>query len=230
MRLARPAWLPYVFGLLAAALFIHNGFWQLRRQDQKLQMQAEYDAAGQARAIDNCEQLFVPQRVVMRGEWHVAGTVFLDNRSYQGRPGFHVLTPLRLVNDGGAVMVDRGWLAVPDRRSLPSVSTAAGVVEVVGRVVEPASGGFSLGEAAAEPGIWQRVDPLRFKEQVRGPVAALYVQQEGGVSDGLVRDWPRPDFGAGKHLGYAFQWFSFAGVTTGLMLWFGWRRYRMSRA
>lgn len=227
--MARPGWLPYAIGVVAVALFINNGFWQLRRQDQKLRAQAEYDAAAHARLVRNCEELAVPQRVVMRGEWHAAGTVFLDNRSYQGRPGFHVLTPLRLVDAGGAVMVDRGWMAVTDRNRLPAVSTPTGVVEVSGRVVEPVSGGFSLGEAVAEPGIWQRIDPLRFKEQVSGAVAAVYVQQESAAADGLVRDWARPDFGVGKHLGYAFQWFAFAGVTTGLMLWFGWRRHRKSR-
>lgn len=223
--------LPYVLGGLLIALCINNGFWQLRRHDYKQGLQARYDAATTAQPITEPTALQAAQRVSLRGRWVTEATVFLDNRSYQGRPGFHVLTPLQLSTGSGSVMIDRGWIAVgADRRQLPHPPTPAGEVEVQGRVIEPAVGGFTLGESAAEPRVWQRVDPQRFTTLVTGPVASRYVQQDNASDDGLVRDWPRPDFGVEKHLGYAFQWFSFAVMTMGWMLWFGWRRVKRARA
>ena len=68
--------------------------------------------------------------VVLDGRWLAAHTVYLDNRQMNGRPGFFVVTPLRL-DDGRAVLVQRGWLPrdCSDRTaSLPPPTRPTGAV------------------------------------------------------------------------------------------------------
>lgn len=225
--MTRRTWLAYLAGALVVALCLAAGLWQLRRHDAKLALQAAYASAANAMPVTRSEQLAAPRRVVLQGRWRAAGTVFLDNRSYRGRPGFQVLTPLLLNDGGGAVMVNRGWLPLgADRRQLPAVATPSGPVEVSGRVVAPVEGGFTLGESAAEPRIWQRIDARRFAAQAGQAAAAVYVEQDNAAPDALVRDWAPPEFGADRHLGYAWQWFAFAVMTIGWMLWSGWRTFK----
>jgi cytochrome oxidase assembly protein ShyY1 len=49
------------------------------------------------------------------------------------------------------------------------------------------------------------------------------IQQTSPTGDGLVRDWPAPDFGIDKHYGYAFQWFALAAT---LLVFYAATRYR----
>jgi surfeit locus 1 family protein len=46
------------------------------------------------------------------------------------------------------------------------------------------------------------------------------VQQAGGPSEGLIRDWPRADSGAATNFGYAFQWWSMSALIAVLYVWF----------
>jgi cytochrome oxidase assembly protein ShyY1 len=38
----------------------------------------------------------------------------------------------------------------------------------------------------------------------------IVLQQTSEAADGLARVWGRPDTGADKHRGYAFQWYALA--------------------
>lgn len=221
-----------LFAVLAlvslCGLCISLGMWQLRRYDYKLALQTRFDQAGDPVSIARSEELAAWRRVRLQGRWVAAGTVFIDNHSYRGTPGYFVLTPLQLDNAGGAVMVNRGWAPTgEDRRVLPAVPTSPDPVVLTGLALPPVQGGFSLGESNAEPRVWQRIEPQRFKTLVAGTVATLVVQQESTAADGLVRDWPRPDFGLAMHRGYALQWFSFAAMAAGfaaLLLYRSWQR------
>src|SRR5207245_11512055 len=79
------------------------------------------------------QQHYRPVR--LRGQWLAERTVFLDIRQMNGRPGFFVVTPLRLA-DGGAVLVQRGWVPrdLAQRTRLPAIDTPAGERELQGRI------------------------------------------------------------------------------------------------
>ena len=55
------------------------------------------------------------------------------------------------------------------------------------------------------------------------PLLPYIVEQTGEARDGLIRDWPPPDFGIDQHLSYMVQWYSFGLL--GCVLWVGlnWR-------
>ena len=54
------------------------------------------------------------------------------------------------------------------------------------------------------------------------PVGRVMVVQTGSASEGLLRQWDRPDLGVDKHHGYAFQWFSLSALLVVLYVWFQW--------
>ena len=73
----------------------------------------------------------------MSGTYDAAGEVLLRNRVRSGEGGYDVLTPLRL-EDGTAVVVDRGWVARNDvDTGRASLAPPTGTVTVRGPIAEP---------------------------------------------------------------------------------------------
>lgn len=217
---------PFVVGVLFGLLCVRLGFWQLSRAEEKRAMAAQIDAASTLFDVSRIEDLQRWQHVRLRGHWLGDQTVFLDNQIREQRAGFDVLTPFVLDNGGGAVLIDRGWMPAPAQRTkLPDLATPAGPLMLTGWVRTPQLGGFRLDDGKEAGRIWQRPDPAHFA--ARGlALAPWLILQDSQADDGLQREWPRPDTGIATHQGYALQWFSFATMSFGLVVWFGWRRWR----
>ena len=200
------------------------GLWQLSRAAGKERLQAQVDAqralpALNGAALDNGAPLQRP--VILRGNWLAEHTVFLDNRQMNGKPGFFVLTPLQLDGRSTVVLVQRGWAPrnFGDRAALPPVQTPPGVVTVEGRIA-PAPARLLDFDGASDGVIRQNLELARYAAELRRPLLDVTVLQTGDASDGLLRQWAEPASGAGKHLGYAFQWFGLAALITILYVWF----------
>ena len=102
-------WLMTGAAILAAALTLKLGFWQLSRAHEKLALQASIqtqatlpslDAAALMRAtsISTAKQEASAPNVLHRtitltGHWLPQHTLFLDNRQMDAKPGLFVLTP-----------------------------------------------------------------------------------------------------------------------------------------
>jgi surfeit locus 1 family protein len=223
--------------LAMSLLTARLGVWQLHRADQKRALQHEIDARAREPALDAATlardataaeaQHYRPVR--LRGHWLADHTVFLDNRQMDGHPGFFVVTPLQL-QAGDAVLVQRGWVPrnAQERTRLPAVITSRGEVEVAGRVAPPPSRLFDFGQPGSGA-IRQNLDLAEFQREIGVPLRPLSVQQLGAASDGLQRDWPQPAVDVTMHLGYAFQWFCFCALVTGLYVWFQLLRPRLRR-
>ena len=244
-RLAQPRfWLVTVAALAAVALTASLGRWQLDRAAQKESFQAAVDTQarlplldGRSLAMDSAapvegsalapqEQALVHRTVALAGQWLPQHTVFLDNRQMNGRPGFFVLTPLRLQGSTGVVLVQRGWVArnFQERTALPPVATPDGLVQLKGRVAPPPSRLFDLAAASTPPPgssrIRQNLDLEAFRTETGLALARLTVLQTGAASEGLLREWPAIRTGVEKHYGYAFQWFGLSSLLVFLYVWF----------
>lgn len=217
--------------LLGVALTASLGQWQLRRAEQKQALvdararQAamaaiDGDSLGQASDSPANREGLLYRPVVLRGQWLGQHTVYLDNRQMQGRPGFFVLTPLRL-NTGAVVLVQRGWAPrhFDERTALPTVATPAGEVQLQGHLALWPSRIYDFGAVETGP-IRQNLDFNAYRGQTGLPLLALSVQQSGPQGDGLLRDWPVPASGIEKHHGYAFQWFGLSVLIALLYVWF----------
>lgn len=231
MDSARGRWVVLVAALLAVALTARLGVWQLDRAAQKLALQQRIDsraalppldASALATTVDAAEQQ-QHRRVVLRGQWVGEHTVWLENRQMGGRPGFYMLTPLRLP-DGTAVVVQRGWLPrdPQDRTRVPPVRDDAGEVELLGRIAPPPGRLYEF-DATGGGRIRQNLDLSAFARETGLPLRPLSVLQLATprfAGDGLQRDWPAVAVDVHKHYGYAFQWFALAALVTGLYVWF----------
>src|SRR5204863_1129934 len=96
------------------------------------------------------------------GEYDVAHAVLIDNRVRGGRPGYEVVTPLKLEKSNRYVLVDRGWVAQgPTRKQLPSVQTPVGVIEIVGRATVPSKRYLELKADNGEGSLRQNLHIVR---------------------------------------------------------------------
>lgn len=220
-------WIIALAALTGALVTARLGWWQLDRAAQKTAIQTQIDERRALPALDVPQLLALSptdalQRAArLRGQWVDGATLYLDNRQMNGRPGFYVLTPLRL-SDGSAVVVQRGWLPrdPQDRTRVVAPPLPAGEVEVTGRLAPPPSRLLEFDAAASGP-IRQNVDLSGWQRELRLPLRPLsLLQTEPRRGDGLGRDWPEPASGVHKHYGYAFQWFALATLIVVLYVWF----------
>jgi len=157
------------------------------------------------------------------GRWSAAHTVYLDNRQMNGRPGFYVLTPLRLA-DGSAVLVQRGWLPrdFQDRTRVVQVPTPDDEIEVQGRIAPPPARLYEFG--AAEAGrIRQNLALDAFARETGlalRPLTVLQAATPASAGDGLQRNWPAASSGVAKNQGYAAQWFGLSALIVVLYVWY----------
>lgn len=231
-------WLVTVAAVAGVLVTASLGRWQLGRAAQKEALQAAIDARARQPALDGAGlqaakgpavDTLVHRAVLLQGRWLTPYTVYLDNRQMNGRPGFYVLTPLRLDPGAGVVLVQRGWVPrdFQDRSRLPHVDTPEGVVRIKGRIAPPPSRLYDFAGTDAGPGssrIRQNLDLNAFRAETGlafVPMdAPLTVLQTGEPSEGLLREWPVVGTGVEKHYGYAFQWFGLCGLIALLYVWF----------
>lgn len=224
-----------VAAVLAAALAARLGFWQLDRAQQKLDLLARIAARAEAPPLPpddlaRDEAAAADQhyrRIVLRGRWLADRTVYLDNRPLNARQGFIVVTPL-LLADGGAVLVQRGWMARDfiDRTRLAPLPTPEGELQLAGRIAPPPSQLLALADEERGP-IRQNLDLAAFARETGLRLRPLSVQQTAPApDDGLLRQWPAPVVDSAKNQGYAFQWFALCALVVGLTVWFQFIRPR----
>jgi cytochrome oxidase assembly protein ShyY1 len=216
--------LPFIAMFVVAAIGISLGQWQLRRAAEKEAIEQRITERakepplrldGVAASAADADALEFRQ-VLVRGEFLPGWTIYLDNRPYQGKPGFHVITPLKVAGSSRHILVARGWVArdVADRSRIPEIATPAGVVEVTGSVRRHAGRLLQLGQPAPlKPGaIVQNLDAAQLAQATGLEFEPFIIEQASNGNDGLLRDWPRPSQGKDRHLGYAFQWFALAAT------------------
>jgi len=228
-----------LLALLAAAVCVRLGVWQWHKGVLRSAEGARF-ARGAERTLllgaTAPEALPLFQRVSVSGELDGAHQFLLDNRSFHGRPGYEVLTPL--TRDGAVtLLVDRGWVPFTGSRArLPEVSLGESApLDLSGRVAELPSVGLASGRAAPAPtDPWPKVTsfptPAELTAAFGAPLQARILLLDPAAPAGLVRDWQPPGMSPLRHLAYAIQWWCFAALA--LIVWavLGVRRARAARA
>jgi cytochrome oxidase assembly protein ShyY1 len=240
-RLLTLRWIAFtVVVLVLVGLFVQLGRWQLHRLDERHQRNAvtRSNLAAAPVALDavigadrRVERDNEWRRAVVTGHYDDRHQIVIRYRNVNNRPGFEIVTPLVLA-DGSAILVDRGFVARERNSSQlpPGVpDPAAGEVTVTGRLRhseggEPAAATPVEGHArlinapaiAAATGL-QLVDGyMTVDEQIPAPAEGLA---------GL----PLPEIDSGPHFFYAMQWFFFALLALGGLVYFAREELRSGR-
>lgn len=212
----RPIWiLGHLIALTAVVMFVRAGFWQIDRLHEKqarnhLQAARSDGPAVDLATVDPAQAQY--QHVRATGRFGEADQVLIRNRAFEGTNGSHVVTPL-VLDDGTAVLVNRGWIGVDDAPPPPP----AGEVTIEGLLLQTQE--HHIGPKDPPTGtldVLNRIDVERVQQQVDTTLYPLFLQQTAPETpDGdlpLLIDRPPRDEGA--HRSYAMQWFLFATVVT----------------
>jgi surfeit locus 1 family protein len=234
-------WVVTVAALVAVLVAARLGLWQLDRAAQKEAWVNNMTAQASQQELANSDwrvvnaqaanaDAAVHRRMRLSGTWMAEHVVFLDNRQMNAKPGFYVLTPLRLT-DGPVVVVQRGWVQrdFMQRDQVPDVATPSGVVSVYGRLATPPSQLYSW-DNTQRTQIRQNLNWSDFSAEIGAPIGLLSLVEldEGDAPagtpsvDGLLRQWPAVDAKLYTHYGYAAQWFALGLLVALLYFWFQW--------
>ena len=231
-RLLTPRWIAFtVVVVVLAGVFVQLGRWQLHRLDDRHQrnaiirtnIAAEPASLGAALGgADKVERSNEWRRVSLSGRYDPAHQIVIRYRNVKDRPGFEIVTPL-LLADGSAILVDRGFVQ-RDRNSseVPSDVPAptAGEVTVTGRLRHSENGEPEATDAA--DGHARLINAPAIATATGLKLADGYVtldEQNPPPAEGLT-SLPLPEIDSGPHFFYALQWFFFALLAVGGLLYF----------
>jgi len=204
--------------VMTCGMFINLGLWQLDRAASKRQhaanWQAALDAPAESLLAIDPDALIDNQPLRLQGRYLEQQVAFLVLfQFFQGQPGYELVSPFRLQDDGRLVLVSRGWIAPAADGSPPLIPELDQSVEIVARVHLP--------ELPPQPGqVSDEQWPLRVARlsveqaaQLLGePVYPHLLRLEAGQPGVQQRHWRAPDFGTRTHYGYAAQWFLFTAL------------------
>jgi cytochrome oxidase assembly protein ShyY1 len=206
----------------ASLVMVLLGRWQWSRYELRNEINARIDASTVVTPVPLREALPPPGqvpgidaqwiRVTATGQYDPSQEILIRNRTVEGQVGYEVLTPF-LLEDGTAVLVDRGWVP-PDPSGMiasPQVPPApSGRLTISGRV--------HLSESSSAPiehrnGHWEtrRVHLPVINEKLPYPVFDAYLladQETPGA--GELKAIPVDRENDWLNLGYAVQWWIFA--------------------
>jgi cytochrome oxidase assembly protein ShyY1 len=198
----RPRLWALALALAACAAGIALGNWQSRRAEEKRAAAADLEK----------------KRVSLPGVFLAERTVLLDNKIRNHRVGYEVVTPLRL-DDASCVLVNRGWF----ERGASEPPAPQGRVRVEGVALPRLPHVLQAGEASKSR-VRQNLDIADFARETGLALHPFVIEQHAGTGDGLLREWPRPEAGAGKNDAYSFQWYSLAALAVVLFIVLSFRK------
>ena len=226
---SRQWWKSTILVIAAVVVMVRLGFWQLDRLEQRKPFNARVQAHLAESPLELTYQnldldLFNMEyrSAVVSGEYDHERQVVLRNQDWQGRLGVHLLTPLIISGGEKAILVDRGWVPYEDfTGDNLSQYDDPGLVEVEGAIRRSQSKPLIGGRADQAPGpgedplkawYWINIDDL--SEQFPYVLLPVYqVSSPDLIEEQLpYRSVEELDLSEGSHLGYAFQWFTFAAI------------------
>jgi surfeit locus 1 family protein len=229
-RRFRPGVPATLFTAFFLPLLLALGAWQVDRGREKQVLYDDFAAGGAAVALAGSSggldelRRYAPVRAT--GAYLPERQFLLDNMVEGGVAGYRVLTPL-LLDDGAAVMVDRGWVPRDFAASgPPDIAVDDARRTVRGLLDRPPRAGIAL-ETAVAPG-WPKVVQFPSIDELSAMLGLKLVPGlvllDPAEPEGYRRAWRPSDFGPERHIGYAFQWFALAATLVVLYLAWSFRK------
>lgn len=195
-------------GLLACCVaFSCLGLWQINRSHEKQVIEDRLDASLTAAPIELQADAQPFSRVRVSGRFDPETLFFIDNRVFQGRPGFEVIQAFD-THGGARLLVDRGWTETTEAHELLAPT---GAIEIIGLLLPDFGAGLTFGQTPEEswPMRLQTLDletMSRVAETNFSDLLKLRAHEPGALQ---VQAFELP-MSSSRHMGYAVQWFGLA--------------------
>ena len=208
-----------VAATLMSAVAVRAGFWQLGRHEARAAAIELFDANASADPIPLGQAVPVGDAVgdaewttvTVEGEFEQGSTTLLRNRPVERERAWHLLAWFH-TDDGRSLLVDGGWVPVPDGGepdpawlTLPEGHVT---LELILRQAEPDDGRRDDGAT--------RITPVQMPEPAGEPINGYGMMQSMCLDDGCVwalgQPVPVPTLSLGPHLAYTWQWFAFTFI------------------
>ncbi len=226
-----PSLAPSLVVLALIPILIGLGVWQLDRAEEKRGIEASVQQAQfkeplelNSFSIEGSElltEVYRPAKAL--GRYDSKHQFLYDNRTHNGRPGYHVLTPFILKESKPqvAVLVNRGWIPYNGHRDNIQSITVESTERVLEGIIKSPSKAIVLvdEEVISEyPQTIQLIALNDMGEKLGYTFFPIVIELDKLAKDGFVREW-QPFYGSiAKHNGYAMQWFVMAFVLLILFL------------
>ena len=213
----RPKLWPTLFTVPALIALVFLGSWQVNRLHwkdtliERLQERStEAPVALPTRIAD--VEAYEFRRVSVTGEYLHDKEFYVINRSLNGKPGLNIVTLLKRADDGGHILINRGW--VPFEKRDPQTRLKG---QVKGNIIVEGIVRLAKGPAMFTPknephnNTWFYIDPSSMTATAGLPPLQDYYILAANKSPGDVpvgHQW-RVDL-PNNHLYYAITWFALA--------------------
>jgi surfeit locus 1 family protein len=228
---------PALFSVLMAALLAGLGVWQLRRLSWKEALIARVESRATAAPVEAPPRArwaaltpedydFVHARVSGRFDLAREALVFSPPPSGAGvEPGYRVIAPL-LLDEGGAVLVDRGFLPISRRADETRRREPSGRVTLTGVLRGPQARNMFTPADAPQEGLFYTSDARALAAYLKLTDAAPFLLEldPAAPAPGLPRVYDHNIELSNNHLSYAITWFSLSAAVAG-----GFAFYAMGR-
>ncbi len=232
-RFFKPSLLATTILFLLAVLFTNLGLWQAKRSAGKAAIEQQFVTAKPLLLETAIAQESRFARIDTGGRYDNKRHILLDNQIWHGRAGVHVFTPF-YTHEGTVILVNRGWLPMADRTTLPKIPTPQQPTVLRGILNIYPMPGRMLGPADALvsdqwPQLVTYLSPKDISVALNEPLPNWVIQLSATEQDGFEgRDWQPVFLTSNKHKAYAVQWFGLATISIILWIFNGIRRARES--
>ncbi|MEE9327729.1 MAG: SURF1 family protein [Cocleimonas sp.] len=227
-----PKRIPTLATITLVPFLVSLGLWQLDRVEQKREIDLGVKKAQimealnlntfikNNRIIDDSFTKDIYRTASLSGHYDSNRQYLLDNRTYKGKAGFHVLTPFLLENTKKSILINRGWISYQGTRdNIPDISITEdlinirGVMKQQGRaIVLNQSNNDSKKLKHSYPRLIQSMKLDKLTKELNISLLPIVIELDKKDKTGFIRDW-QPYYGSiDKHNAYALQWFTFAGI------------------
>lgn len=214
--------------LTATLLYImfSLGLWQLDRAEFKDTLQQKIVERKNLTPIDlNVSIDTLPKSsegrryrpVTLAGQYDTAHSFLLDNKTFNGRVGYHVFTPLK-INNEITILVNRGFVSQgATRQQLPDIISTKETITLNGLLdVEPSRAlvlADNVQDTTQWPVVLQYLDLNEINTLLNYPLydMVLWLDETDDVDNSTGSfdyDLPVLNLNSAKNNGYAFQWFA----------------------
>ena len=221
--------------LIGLAAFATLGRWQLHRAVEKEALFAAFAGAGAQTPVTLAEarRIEAPVRyplVSVRGRYDPEHSYVLDDQARGGKVGSVAFAVFEPADGSTPLLVNRGFIARDERGARPVVpAPPSGDQQVLALYAPPPGSGLHLGgNALPRQKTWPKqsiyLDLGEVSEDLGRRLDAKILLLAPEQGSGFVREW-RPDvFPPERHRGYAFTWFTLAGVVLVVFVGLHWRK------